>query len=231
MSVGRDETYAATNEWYEREAVSFMDKARSGRDVRQYMDRFLAKVPDGGTILDAGCGPGFDTVEFLKRGYKVVAVDRCLSMVKLASEAVAAAGFEAVAAAGFESGARLVLKRMSLHSFDYDDELRWRSSGFVDGIWSNACLDHIAPCDIPFVISNLAACLRHNGPLWASFRSTEFDGKIISNDGGRTFFHHNFRLMTTRLNRSRLNVVEWYGHKENDVNWETMLCVQQDKRG
>ena len=36
---------------------------------------FLNNIPKGGSILDLGCGSGRDSIEFIKQGYNVTAVD------------------------------------------------------------------------------------------------------------------------------------------------------------
>lgn len=41
--------------------------------------RFASLIPEGGTILDLACGSGRNSLFFLDRGHKVVAVDRDLS--------------------------------------------------------------------------------------------------------------------------------------------------------
>ena len=40
-------------------------------DMSQAYDRFLAYLPAGAGILDAGCGSGRDSLFFLKNGYEV----------------------------------------------------------------------------------------------------------------------------------------------------------------
>jgi 2-polyprenyl-3-methyl-5-hydroxy-6-metoxy-1,4-benzoquinol methylase len=44
-------------------------------------------VPEGGRILDAGCGPGRE-LYFKKKGYSVVAFDYAEELVRLASEVI-----------------------------------------------------------------------------------------------------------------------------------------------
>ena len=43
---------------------------------------FMSLLPPGGTILDAGCGPGRDSSMFKKHGYGVSALDACQEMVE-----------------------------------------------------------------------------------------------------------------------------------------------------
>ncbi|MDB5453558.1 MAG: hypothetical protein JWO33_2136, partial [Caulobacteraceae bacterium] len=62
------------------------DKDR-GRDLfeRPWLDRFLAHVPEGGTILDLGCGMGEPIARYLiERGRRVFGVDSSPGAIELA---------------------------------------------------------------------------------------------------------------------------------------------------
>jgi SAM-dependent methyltransferase len=50
---------------------------------RTFLDRVLARVPEGGRILDLGCGAGLITAELSQRG-RVVALDRSAGQLALA---------------------------------------------------------------------------------------------------------------------------------------------------
>ena len=54
-------------------------------DMSPAYDRFLAYLPAGAAILDAGCGSGRDSLCFMKKGYDVTMLD--------ASEGMCAWGF------------------------------------------------------------------------------------------------------------------------------------------
>ena len=52
--------------------------AQRGRDLheRSWLDRFAAMLPEGGTILDIGCGVGEPIARYLiERGFAVTGVD------------------------------------------------------------------------------------------------------------------------------------------------------------
>ena len=51
-------------------------------DMSDLYEPFLGAIPEGGAILDAGCGPGRDAAQFVRRGYRVVAFDASIEMVR-----------------------------------------------------------------------------------------------------------------------------------------------------
>lgn len=54
---------------------------RGGNDPSAWVERFVARIPAGGTALDLACGRGRHTRLLLARGHRVVAVDRDTSAV------------------------------------------------------------------------------------------------------------------------------------------------------
>lgn len=69
--------------------------------AERFYDRAVAKmlqlmeVPEGETVLDAGCGPGVHSVRAARMGYKVNAIDISRSMLDTACQRVASAGLSA----------------------------------------------------------------------------------------------------------------------------------------
>lgn len=71
---------------YDRHAATW-DADRSARLLeRAWLDRFLALIPAGGTILDLGCGTGQPIARHLiECGYQVTGIDASPAMIALAS--------------------------------------------------------------------------------------------------------------------------------------------------
>jgi SAM-dependent methyltransferase len=69
---------------YERHAGAYdQDRGRS-RLERSWLDRLLAEVASGGTILDLGCGTGAPIAQHLvTQGYRVFGVDSSPSMIAM----------------------------------------------------------------------------------------------------------------------------------------------------
>ena len=102
----------STTGYYDRHAAEFCENTFAV-DVRELYIPFLREIPDGGAILDAGCGSGRDSLAFLRRGYRVVSID---------------ASREMVAAATKHTGQQALLLRFD--EIEFTDEF--------DGIWGCA---------------------------------------------------------------------------------------------
>lgn len=74
---------AAVAAWYDGRAERFAAAVADLDKAGDYA-RFLARIPAGGRILDAGCGAGRDSAHFLERGYAVTACDLSPEMARLA---------------------------------------------------------------------------------------------------------------------------------------------------
>lgn len=136
-----------TIEFYNRNAAGFFDDT-VGVDMSILHDRFLQGIPEGGMLLDAGCGSGRDARAFKDRGYRVVAFD---------------ASHELAALAGEHLGQPVLVR-----TFTTLDEV-----AFYDGIWTCASLLHLPLGEIPGALSRLWAALKPGGTLYLSFKEGE----------------------------------------------------------
>ena len=144
-------------EYYNQNAESFYE-GTVGVDMSPWRDRFESYVPDGGRVLDAGCGSGRDSRAFKQHGYSVVAFDASSQMCRMASQLI-----------GQE------VWQMRFDEISFDDEF--------DGIWACASLLHVAEEELPQVLGKLHKALRDGGTLYASFKYGE--GTVVRGD--RTF--------------------------------------------
>jgi SAM-dependent methyltransferase len=79
---------------YDRHALAY-DRAR-GRSLfeKTWLDRFLAVLPQGGSILDIGCGVGEPIGRyFIERGYEVTGADSSPAMLALCRRRVPEGAF------------------------------------------------------------------------------------------------------------------------------------------
>ena len=134
--------------WYDANAERFFGQTVD-LDTSQARSRFLALTPQGGRILDAGCGSGRDSLHFLRAGMAVDAFDASESMVRLARE---------------HTG--LPVARMDFADLAARGEIRDE----YDGVWAMASLIHLDRDELPGALRLLALRLRPGGALLASFR-------------------------------------------------------------
>ena len=133
---------AAVAGWYDRRAASFA-AATADLDRAEACARFLARVPAGGRILDAGCGAGRDSARFLAGGYAVTACDLSPEMARLARERTGLA----VLVADFTAPA-------------------WGPA--FHGVWAMASLLHLPRAAVGAAVAGLVRALLPGGVLLAS---------------------------------------------------------------
>ncbi|MCR5202609.1 MAG: class I SAM-dependent methyltransferase [Lachnospiraceae bacterium] len=153
--------------YYEDHAEQYAS-ATKNVDLSETQNKFLSLIPEGGRILDFGCGSGRDTKYFLEKGYKVDAVDGCKKLCELASEHC-----------GIE------VKHMMF------DELSER--GVYDGIWACASVLHLKKEDILDVLFKMLIALKINGYIYMSFKYGDFDG-VRDNKHYTDFTEESFRM-------------------------------------
>jgi SAM-dependent methyltransferase len=131
-------------DFYDQNASTFFAQTAYA-DMSDGRRRFLSHVPDGGTILDAGCGSGRDAKAFLERGYEVEAFDASAEMVRLASD----------------------FTGLSVWHMTFD-QMNW--SDRFDGIWASASLLHVPRAELPGVAQRFQRALKPGGVWYVSFK-------------------------------------------------------------
>lgn len=130
--------------YYDLNADKFCS-ATFNLDLKNIVKEFLKYIPDGGRILDAGCGSGRDACTFKKLGYDVTAFDSSPAMVEIASRNL---------------GQKV--QCMSFYDVDYDC--------IFEGIWACASLLHVKRDDLASVLSKLKKSVILNGCIYVSFK-------------------------------------------------------------
>ena len=171
-------------------------------DMTNTYKPFLKLVPKDGKILDLGCGSGRDSMNFIKLGYEVTAVDGSKELAKKAS---ALLGKEVIAST-FEE---LELKEK------------------FHGIWACASLLHIKREDLKIVLNNLYNNLEDNGVFYMSFKYGE---KEYVDDKNRYFNCFtdesiiSFINENTKYNILGLYITEDKLGRANEVKWVNLIC-------
>ncbi|NCA72456.1 MAG: class I SAM-dependent methyltransferase [Sphingobacteriia bacterium] len=143
--------------YYEDQAETFFAETIDV-DMAPLYARFLARVPPGGHLLDAGCGSGRDALAFRRLGYDVNAFEASPALARLASE---------------HCGLPVEVLRFQ--------EVEWENA--FDGIWACASLLHVPMAELPEVLGRLGRALKPDGVLYASFKY----GAGEREHGGRRF--------------------------------------------
>lgn len=138
-----------TIKYYNDNAQSYYDNTVNA-DMSDCYNKFLQYIPDGGTILDAGCGSGRDSKYFMSKGYDVTAIDGSAELCKLASHNIGKP-----------------VECLNFLDMDYDKDF--------DGIWACASLLHVDKKDIEAVIRKMYLALDNTGHIYASFKYGESD--------------------------------------------------------
>jgi ubiquinone/menaquinone biosynthesis C-methylase UbiE len=107
------------------------------------IDRFFDSLPKGGAVLDAGCGPGFESAVGARRGLRMTGLDACEEML---------ARFSAGVPAG-----------TALHG---DVTLIPADDGSFDAVFSSCVLLHLAPAAAIAALREMRRVLKPKGRLF-----------------------------------------------------------------
>lgn len=145
--VAKDDT---TIGFYAAEAATYT--SRNQEPNYRQLDIFMKALPNGGSVLELGCGAGQDSQVMLANGFDVTPTD----------------GTEEIAKAAASRLGRPV--RVLL--FDELDE-----QNEFDGVWANACLLHIPRAELSPIIGRIHAALKPGGVFYASFKEGAREGR------------------------------------------------------
>jgi len=149
-----------TSEYYNVHSDEYVERTVN-IEMNPLYEKFCPLLPNGSSILDAGCGSGRDSRYFIDQGYRVQSFDASEEMVRISSEFTG------------QKTRCLQFKEM-----DYSEEF--------DGIWSSACLLHVPDEDLELVFGKFLAALKSNAYWLMTFKK----GKDEGVEGGRYFNYH-----------------------------------------
>ena len=187
-----------TKEYYENNTEEFFDSTVSA-DVEYLYCDFLNNIPQGGKILDLGCGSGRDTKAFIDRGYSVTAVDGSPSLCEMAKVQL-----------GIE------VECSDFNELNYKEEF--------DGVWACASLLHCSRENLPNIIDKIKNALVPNGVVYMSFKYGDFEGEKL----GRFFLDLNEERFEEILQKTNglEKIKVWQSEdtrREKDVIWLNAL--------
>jgi len=134
-----------TLQHYTMHADSFWNSTQD-HDVTQNIQALLGNIESEPpfSILDFGCGPGRDLLDFLRLGHNVIGIDGCKAFADMA-------------------------RKYASCEVWHQDFLRLELPDlFFDGIFANASIFHVPTQELPRVLRELYACLKPRGVLFCS---------------------------------------------------------------
>lgn len=190
-----------TLDYYNKNSEEYFNSTLNVDMTNTYKE-FLKLVPEGGKILDLGCGSGRDSMNFMKLGYEVTAVDGAKELAKRASV--------------------LLGKEVIVSTFE---ELELKEK--FHGIWACASLLHIKREDLKTVLNNLYNNLDDNGVFYMSFKYGE---KEYVDDKNRYFNCFTDESIISFINENtKYNILGLYITEDklgrvNEVKWVNLIC-------
>ena len=198
-------TTATTIDYYNNNANEFID---STVDVEfgALQKQFAEMIPQGGRILDLGCGSGRDALAFKTQGFVVDAIDGSAEMVKAASELTGLPVVQAL--------------------FD-----EYEPHKLYDGIWACSSLLHIPTNKLPSIIGKYASALKIGGTFYLSFKLGTWEGMR----NGRWFTdldEEKFRALISHvptLEIADFDITSDVRPGREDEKWLNVWCVKVGK--
>lgn len=168
------------NNYYQQQAESFFNNTFDV-DMSPLYQAFLASIPAGGHIVDAGCGSGRDSRYFADHGFEITAFDASSALVELAKK---------------HTGLEILVSTFSEFS----------TTKPVDGIWACASLLHVPYTELKNTLKHLAKSLKTGGVFYCSFKYGE--GEVERE--GRHFTNLNETLLADVLQGTNLTVAKYW---------------------
>ena len=123
---------------YDAKAADYAKLIDSDTKENPYLERFIARLPTGGRVLDLGCGPGLAATRMANAGLQVDAMDGSAEMVAMAAQHDGVTAWQA--------------------TFD-----QITGTDIYDGIWANFCLLHASKEAMPHHLAAIVTALKPSG--------------------------------------------------------------------
>lgn len=192
-----------TKDYYKKNSDTFI-KTTLEIEMNSIYEKYLPLLPESGSILDAGCGSGRDSLFFRKKGFKVLAIDSCEEFVIFTGEY---AGVEA--------------QCIPFNDVSFNNEF--------DGIWACASLLHLNRADLSDALNRFSKALKPGGILYSSFKYGNFSGER----NGRIFTDLNEESYSEIINGiAGLKIIETWitddRRKDREEKWLNALVIKEN---
>lgn len=168
-----------------------------GVDFSRNRNRFSSRLPDGGRILDLGCGSCRDCKALMDAGFEVVPVDASDGMRRVVKERL---GIDVVP--------------MRFEEIPYQNEF--------DGVWANASLLHAPSSELPGIFGLIRRALKKGGVFYCSFKAGSFEGQR----DGRRYTDMTPERLVDLLTASGFRVTDvWSDADYRGVAWTNTISI------
>lgn len=180
-------------DYYNRYASTYFESTVN-LDMSEARRRFEKVLPEGGSVLDLGCGSGRDTLAFFEDEYEVTPLDGSREMCALA-----------------EIHTDLEVLNMTFEELDFDE--------VFDGVWACASLVHVPTEEMPDILKKIAFSLKPGGHFYLSVKEGDFEG----NRNGRYFVDYSKRKLMEMIEDTGVFSIRdvWKSEDVNDPGSDT----------
>lgn len=210
---GYDEARNKNLDFYNQNSESYFKLSFDAFNLNSLYDRFINfSIPEGGKILDAGCGSGRDALNFLAKGYNITAFDGSKGMVDILNANVAPM-LKKISTDFYNEK-----KRNGQLNFEclHKDFLEIDFKNEFDAVWSAAALLHLPTGAFDKALTNLTNSLKDNGVMYFSIKKLE-NGFL--DDGKRNFYNPGKEHLNKLFDKLNLKLEDyWETGKQNDPN-------------
>lgn len=193
--------HTQTREFYNENAQDYAARTLE-IDPAHEREKFMSCLPEGGAILDVGCGAGRDLEIFRKYGFDPIGVDGSAEMCSLAR---------------MHSGCRV-------YNMTFEEFNPYRK---VDGIWAMASLVHTADKDLPQLIARLWSWLKPGGVMFTCFK----DKSAAGVSGDSRFFNGFSMDEVTHLfgTLEGVEILETWASDGHNTTWQNIILRKIDR--
>lgn len=161
-------------------------------EIQKYVDL----LPDGGSILDVGCGFGKDVKIFSEKGFQVIGIDLSTELLKIAVE--------------FAPLAKFI--KMDMRKLEFPDQN-------FDGVWCKAALLHLNDSDMEIALKEFSRVLKPDGILYLSFKKGVGSKEVVdsfSSDKGRFYNYQTKESLEKMLEKTGFKAFDIYYINERE---------------
>jgi SAM-dependent methyltransferase len=185
-----------TRQYYIERAGEYARSALALTPARAW-DLFCNALSPQARILDLGCGPGRDVLEFTNRGFEVIGVDASSAMVEIARR-----------------HANADIRVADFSRLDF-------TRGSFDGVWAMASLLHVPRSDVGQVLDDVRRLLAADGVLFTAMR----DGSGPEVDAAGRFFERYWMGDWAQIvTDAGFTIVTNYATESGDRPWHVTLA-------